>query len=154
MEGQCRKCGTQLSSPWKFCPNCGATVQQEAVMPEAVAQEAAEPAEPHEMEKTGLKEGFSGLLLGVVLAPMMIIVGTMLCLTGLGAILGIPMIIGGAMAPLMGPMIGLKSLKGKCPWCGGVVTSVRSKQSFVCDACQHRIAFRLGKFVKVTQDPA
>ena len=144
MEGQCRKCGNELQSPWKFCPNCGTTVVQEAVV-----QEEAAPAEPHALAKTGLKEGFSGLLLGVILAPMMIIVGTMLCLTGLGALLGVPMIIGGAMAPLLGPMIGLKSLKGKCPWCGGEVTSVRSSQSFVCDACKHRIAFRFGKFVKV-----
>lgn len=140
MDEHCQKCGNELSSPWKFCPICGT----------AVAHAAVTPAEPHPAEKTPVKGAFSGLLLGVILAPMMIIVGTMLCLTGLGAILGVPMILGGAMAPLLGPMIGLGSLRGKCPWCGEPVSSVNSRQSFECDACKQRIAFRLGKFVKAT----
>ena len=139
MEGLCLKCGTQLSSPWKFCPNCGA----------AVAPEAHEHAAPPEVEKTPVKGAFSGLLFGMIATPIMIIVGTMLCLTGLGAILGIPMIIGGVFAPLLGPLIGFGSIKGKCPWCGSPVSSIRSAQSFDCEACNQRIAVKIGKFVKV-----
>ena len=94
MSELCSKCGAHLSSPWRFCPLCGAVIPTEA------PQETQNPP-----EKAPMKGAFSGLLLGVIVTPMCIIVGTMLCLTGLGAILGIPMIIGGVLAPLLGPMI-------------------------------------------------
>lgn len=137
MDGRCGKCGTQLAAPGKFCPNCGT----------AAAHETRLHVEPPEHEKAPVESAFSGLLYGVILAPMMLIVGIMLCLTGLGAILGIPMIIGGILAPLMGPMIGLSAPKGKCPWCGSAVSSLRSDQSFDCEACHHRIAFKNERYV-------
>jgi hypothetical protein len=43
----------------------------------------------------------------------MIIAGIMLCLTGLGAFLGVPLIIGGIIAPLAGPLFGMGVVKGK-----------------------------------------
>jgi DNA-directed RNA polymerase subunit RPC12/RpoP len=140
MEGQCLKCGKQLSSPWKFCPECGA----------AVALEDRQLTAPHVAEKTPVRGAFSGLLFGMIATPILIIVGTMLCLTGLGAFLGIPMIIAGIFAPLLGPLIGFGSLKGQCPWCGSPVSSLRSVQSFDCETCNQRIAFKVGKFVKAT----
>lgn len=138
MERQCPKCAAQLASPWKFCPGCGTEI----------AQETHPLTPPLPAEKTPVKGAFSGLLLGILVTPMMIIVGTMLCLTGLGAILGIPMIIGGVLAPLLGPLIGFGSLRGKCPWCGNAVTSISSVQSFDCEACHQRIKFQNREFVR------
>ena len=137
MDGLCGKCGTELAAPGKFCPNCGT----------AAAHEIHLHAEPPEHEKAPVENAFSGLLFGVILTPMMLIVGTMLCLTGLGAILGIPMIVGGILAPLMGPVIGFNAPKGKCPWCDSPVSSLRSGQSFECEACHKRIAFKDERFV-------
>jgi DNA-directed RNA polymerase subunit RPC12/RpoP len=102
---------------------------------------------PHDTEKAPVKGAFSGLLFGVIVAPMMIIVGTMLCLTGLGIFLGVPLIIGGILAPLAGPLVGFGSLKGKCPSCGTAVSSLNSKGSFECEACHQRIVIRDQKFV-------
>ena len=62
---------------------------------------------------------------------------------------GVPMIIAGVFAPLMGPVIGLGALKGKCPWCGARISSLRSHQSFDCAACHQRIAVHDLKFVRV-----
>ncbi len=90
MTDLCSKCGTQLSSPWRFCPLCGA---------EAPPQHQQQPSA--EAEKAPMRSAFSGMFFGVIVTPMCLIVGTMLCLTGLGAILGIPMIIGGILAPIL-----------------------------------------------------
>lgn len=140
MEGICEKCGEKFESLWKFCPHCGAakTVATQAqVLPPAT-------------DRAPVRGAFSGLLIGALAAPVLIIVGMMLCLTGLGAFLGVPMIIAGIVAPLMGPVIGFGALKGKCPWCGSPVSSINSKQSFACTACNKMIAVKIGRFVRVT----
>lgn len=136
MDAACLHCETKLASPWKFCPNCGAAAPKEL-------------RQPAETEKAPVKGPFSGLLFGVIAAPVMIMVGVMLCLTGLGAILGIPMIIGGVLAPLAGPMIGLGAIKGKCPLCDAPVSSLPGVESFHCEACHRQIAVRNEKFVTV-----
>jgi DNA-directed RNA polymerase subunit RPC12/RpoP len=79
---------------------------------------------------------------------MMIIVGTLLCLTGLGAFLGVPLIVGAVVAPLAGPMIGFGALKGKCPWCGTTVSSILNARGFDCKACNQHVAVQNRKFVK------
>jgi len=140
MNIQCSKCGTHLTAPWNFCPNCGATVAHE-IHTHAAVHEAA--------ERAPVQGAFGGLLIGMVAVPILIIVGTMLCLTGLGAIAGIPMIIGGALAPLLGPMIGIGTLQGKCPWCGTKMSSVIDHpQGFYCHACSNRIVIEDRKFTK------
>jgi DNA-directed RNA polymerase subunit RPC12/RpoP len=80
--------------------------------------------------------------------PILAIVGTMLCLTGLGAILGIPMILLAFLAPLLGPMVGLGALRGKCPWCAIQVSSVANTKDFNCHGCGQRIAIRHREFVR------
>jgi endogenous inhibitor of DNA gyrase (YacG/DUF329 family) len=129
----------KLEMPWKFCPDCGA----------ASKHEAQKTIEPQGHEKAPVQGAFSGLLFGMIIAPMLLIVGTLLCLTGLGAILGIPMILAGILSPLAGPMIGIGTLKGKCPWCGTSVNSVEdATKDFTCLACSQRIAIRRREFVK------
>jgi predicted RNA-binding Zn-ribbon protein involved in translation (DUF1610 family) len=142
MEGLCSKCGVTLESPWKFCPYCGAAGAQ--AIENHKIQQKAEPAEP---EKAPAPGAFAGLLFGMLAVPILVIVGTMLCLTGLGAILGIPMILAAVFAPLMGPMIGLGALKGKCPSCGVSVSSVANAKDFDCHNCGTRISIRHRGFV-------
>ena len=139
MEGHCAKCGAQMESSWKFCPECGKT--------SVVESHAAVKHEPP--EKTPLKGGFSGMLLGMVAVPLLVIVGTMLCLTGLGAILGIPMILAAVFAPLLGPMMGLGALQGKCPGCGVTVSTVAGAKDFNCHECGQRISIKQREFVAV-----
>ena len=142
MSDLCSKCGAKLSSPWRFCPLCGLEIQSQ--LP-SQTQELEPPAEP---EKHPARNGFSGLLLGIVITPMCIIVGTMLCLTGLGAILGIPMIIGGILAPILTPMIVIGEPKGMCPWCGTKVSNVFNAAHFECHECGQRIDAQNRHFIK------
>ncbi len=141
MEGHCATCDARLESKWKFCPLCGATTVEEVQKPEIQNTEAEEP------EKSSVPGAFGGLLFGMLAVPILVIVGTMLCLTGLGAILGIPMILAAVLAPILGPMIGLGALKGKCPWCGISVSSVANSKDFDCHGCGKRIAIRPREFV-------
>jgi DNA-directed RNA polymerase subunit RPC12/RpoP len=81
-------------------------------------------------------------MLGVIVAPVLIITGALLCLTGLGALVGVPMIIAGFVAPLAGPFLGSASVGGKCPWCGAQISSLKHSQEFACHACGHGVIVR------------
>jgi len=146
MEGHCSKCGAQLESSWKFCPLCGTASTDE--IEKDLVPAGHKKIWPAEHEKAPSQGPFGGLLFGMLAVPILIIVGTMLCLTGLGAILGIPMILAAVLAPLLGPMMGLGVLKGKCPWCGASVSGMENAKEFGCHACSKRIAVDHREFVK------
>jgi DNA-directed RNA polymerase subunit RPC12/RpoP len=100
-------------------------------------------AQPHpDHEKAPVKSGLSGLVLGFLAAPVLIIYGGMICLTGLGIFLGIPMIVAGVCAPLIGSLLGLNALRGKCPWCSADVSGVGIFDRFSCPSCSQRIVMQ------------
>jgi hypothetical protein len=96
----CSHCHTHLEGPWKFCPNCGYGNRHEDVRQEFDGQSSPPVASP---PLPGL---YGGFFLGAIIAPTCLIVGSLLCLTGLGAIVGIPMIVAGLLAPLLGTVYG------------------------------------------------
>ncbi len=130
MNVQCAKCATQLALAWDFCPHCGL----------AVPHEVQQAGPPPEHERSSVPGGFGGLYVGLIAVPILLIFGGMLCLTGLGAILGIPLIILAIISPLLGPVIGLGEHKGKCPSCGTRVISVTDSQNHFCPACDKEFA--------------
>jgi DNA-directed RNA polymerase subunit RPC12/RpoP len=136
MSNQCQKCGTHLSSPWTFCPTCGTAIQPH------------EHPAPLESENAPVKHAFSGLLFGLIVAPMCLIVGGMLCCTVLGAFLGVPVIIAGILAPLIGPMVGFGEPRGKCPYCGVELNDIVNSPAFACHACNGKVLLQENKFVK------
>lgn len=142
MQGQCSRCSASIESGWKFCPHCGAVRAVEGPV------QPPERVEPEVHEKSSLPGAFTGLLFGMLAVPILAIVGTMLCLTGLGAILGVPMILAAVLAPLLGPIVGLGALKGKCPWCAIPISSVANKKDFNCHGCGKRIAICHREFVR------
>lgn len=128
MSGSCLKCGTSLEAPWKFCPHCG-----------AVNAPAPHNHSEPKHEKAPVKYAFGGLLFGLVTAPVLIIYGALICLLGPAMVLGIPMIIAGICAPLLGPYLAINAVRGKCPWCGAKISSVGPLDAFYCHACSKRI---------------
>ena len=130
---QCPKCAAHLDPHWDFCPHCA------SANPGAVHDAPA----PRKHENYPLRNAFAGLYFGLVAAPVGIIVGGMLCATLLGAFLGIPLIVLGILAPLLGVLLGLNELMGKCPWCGTRIASIfNHSQNFSCPACCRMIAIR------------
>jgi predicted RNA-binding Zn-ribbon protein involved in translation (DUF1610 family) len=130
MNATCVKCGEHLEATWAFCPHCAASCRHDA---EPVA---------HKHEKAPVTGGFSGLLFGLIAAPALIISGGMICLTGLGIFLGVPLIILGVLSPLLGPVLGLNQERGECPWCSAKIGSVALFDRFSCPACSKRIVVR------------
>jgi len=139
MANLCAKCASHLEPQWKFCPSCG--VERTPEIHEAVH---AHPAR----EKAPIKGAFTGLFFGLIAAPVLIIAGGMICLTGLGIVLGIPLIVAGVLAPLIGPTMGINSLKAACPWCGAEVSGVSIFDKFSCPTCGEHIVMKKHELLK------
>ncbi len=139
MNAQCSQCGTSLEMSWTFCPQCG----------RAAVRDVHPLAEHAEHDKSSVPGAFGGLLFGVITAPVLIIFGTLLCLTGLGAFLGVPMILAGILAPLAGPLFGIGERTVRCPWCNTREITVADSKLHYCPNCEHE--FALGEHHQVAK---
>ena len=138
MTGTCLKCGDRLDAGWVFCPHCAAPSRREAATPE-----------PRAHEKAPVRSSVSGLVIGLIMAPVLIIYGTLICLmVGPWMALGIPMIVAGICAPIVGPFIAVSAVRGNCPWCGVKIASVGPLNAFYCYACSHRIEVHKRELVR------
>lgn len=103
MTDLCTHCGEHLADPKIFCARCGARAPVATETP--LAQPDAEPAPA--------KGAFGGLYFGLIALPVMLVFGIMLCLTGWGIVLGLPVIVLALLAPLAGPLFGMGIGKDK-----------------------------------------
>lgn len=100
--------------------------------------------------KSGKGEGFlGGLVAGWGCGIWLIIIGVVLCFTGIGAIIGVPLIIAGLLAFIIGPIMGLAQIKGPCPYCGSKVRATKTQPGVDCPACKKRIVIRDNMFFRV-----
>jgi endogenous inhibitor of DNA gyrase (YacG/DUF329 family) len=137
MNGLCPKCGKHVEATWAFCPFCAAQCAHEAEM-----------KGPRKHEDAPVKGMFSGFMFGLIAAPVLIIAGGMICLTGLGVFLGVPLIVMGMCAPLVGPLMGSNPLHGKCPWCDADVSGVGIFDHFSCPSCSRRIVMKKRELIR------
>lgn len=103
MTDLCTHCGERLADPKIFCARCGAR----APLPPETQPEKLEG------EPAPAKGAFSGLYFGLIALPILLVFGIMLCLTGWGIVLGLPVIVLALLAPLAGPLFGMGIGKGK-----------------------------------------
>lgn len=103
---RCPRCEQGLDRPYVFCPHCGAQLETQKVEGEVLEfpkRQQHPPIDPRKAARLsiipGLGHWYAGAPLrglaffGAILAP--IVIGTELDLTVVGAILGIPLDIGG-----------------------------------------------------------
>ena len=128
MSAQCSKCHLPLDAGWSFCPKCGANA-------EGIHLATEQDAEHHPV-----RWAFGGLFYGLIAAPILIVTGIMICLTGWGLFLGVPVIVLGVLAPLAGPLFGMSERAAKCPECGTRVITLADGQTHACPACNARFA--------------
>jgi hypothetical protein len=95
---------------------------------------------PREHQHHPARGAFGGLYYGLIAAPILIIPGVLLCLLGWGIFFGVPMIVLGIMAPLMGPVLGMGEHKGKCPSCGTLMISIADSREHECPVCSKKFA--------------
>ena len=95
-------------------------------------------------------KGFlGGVGIGWLVGFWLILIGVILCFTGIGAILGIPLIIGGILMPILGAAMGLSRIKGACPYCGSTVGALKKSPGVNCPGCKKRLVIRDGGFLGV-----
>jgi len=126
MDAHCGKCGVALALASSFCPQCGASIAHQK----------------HELiqQPVPARGAFSGMYIGLIAAPILIISGVMLCLTGWGVFFGVPFILLGILAPLFGPIVGMGEHLGKCPECGTRMISIDDSKAHECPVCTQRFA--------------
>ncbi len=127
MNARCSNCQRTLEPQWSFCPTCGATVE-------------AHPDITPNPEHHPVRWAFGGLFYGMLAAPILIVTGIMICLTGWGLFLGIPVIALGVLAPLAGPLFGMNERAAKCPECGTRVITLADGQTHACPSCNAQFA--------------
>lgn len=89
----------------------------------------------------------NGCLNGTFAGFAAIGIGSLLCFTGIGAIIGIPLIIAGIIFPFLN--IGNSTLVGNCPYCGHETIAFKNDPGVTCKACRQRIIIRNGIFYKL-----
>lgn len=105
--------------------------------------------------------GCVGVCLGILGGIGGLIIGIALCCTGIGAIIGIPLLFFvaiGAMTIIGGGSLGIlssvagnrRTLKAPCPYCGHSEITMNTETLGVdCPACQKRIVIRDKAFMRV-----
>jgi len=121
MDANCSKCGTHLAIEWSYCAHCGTPVSHSIV--------------PPKHEHHAVRGAFGGMYIGLIVAPILIFPGVLLCLLGWGIFLGVPMIVLGILAPLAGPVFGFGEHIGKCPACETRVVGVTDGRGHSCPVC-------------------
>lgn len=114
--------------------------------------ENGKPTLPGKPTKAKDEKGFgaaTGALGGAVAGGCLIIVGLLLTLTGIGALIGIPLILIGLVMPFFGGVLGLSAIKGSCPYCGHTIHTESKKPGLNCPACNQRIVIKDKKFYRV-----
>ncbi len=96
-----------------------------------------------ETETTGAKA--QGFAFSLATSGCLFMVGVLLTATGVGAIIGLPMII----AAFLAPFLGFTWIKGACPYCGSQVSTMGTQKGVTCPACKKRIVIRNKKFIRV-----
>ena len=134
-------CGATLNGGAAFCSHCGHPAQARTralAVPSAASSQAT---------RAKGKGAFAGWIAGGAVGACLIVVGFLLCLTGVGMILGIPIILAGFVMLFIGPFLGARALKGACPYCRSVVLS--ASRGFNCPVCKRRIVVRGAKFMRI-----
>jgi len=148
----CRDCGrtighmepAYLRKDEVLCEKCYRRLRAREPVPGASADRNFTETRSAKLEGVGL--GFVG---GVMIGAVFVVVGALLSFTGIGACIGIPMIIVGVVMPFVGPLMRLNNIKGKCPYCRCDVSSLSTDPGVTCPACKRRIIIRDKKFFRV-----
>ncbi len=91
-----------------------------------------------------VRTGPVGWLTATSAGFILIVIGVLVSFTGIGLILGIPLILAGIAYPFIARHI----ITGPCPYCGIKVSTLGSRSEVKCRACGKPVVIQNKQFVK------
>lgn len=88
------------------------------------------------------KNYLGGVGASVLTGGLMIGIGFLLCITVIGAIIGVPLIFIGFAQIVLSPITGAFFVFKKCPYYQASVLVTRNQQSLKCQKCKNRLILR------------
>lgn len=95
-----------------------------------------------ETKNAGGKGKPVGGLTGTAIGFILVVIGIMVSLTGVGLIIGIPLILAGFGYPLIARSL----IRGQCPYCGRNMSAINKKPGINCSGCGKYIVIRDKKY--------
>jgi DNA-directed RNA polymerase subunit RPC12/RpoP len=139
----CPNCGQISPSDASACP-CGYQLAgNQPISPPPLTQ----TSQPTESDKAvGVA---AGAVMGMGCSAMFFVCGLLLSLTGIGAIIGVPMMLGALVLPFLMPALGLAAIKSPCPYCRTTVRARSTDPGVTCPGCKKRVVIRDKQFIRV-----
>jgi DNA-directed RNA polymerase subunit M/transcription elongation factor TFIIS len=137
----CPTCNNEISINAEACPKCGEPITDEKKKKAATSIDLSH-IEEKESAKTEIikrKGGLDGFILGIPMAIVCFALGIFLSMTGIGSLIGMPLVIVSFFIPFVLAFITLSFISGPCPYCGHKVLAQTKKTGVNCSACKKRI---------------
>jgi len=149
---RCPKCDALNAAAASACSLCGEPLVG-PVDPGIISEGVTAAQACGDVRSATLKGGLARFGMGWLVAGAMFLVGIVLTLTGIGAIIGIPLIIGAVLSPFViasfwaaaGRRQASQQVGGLCPYCAKSLVAVGT--GFDCPTCGQRVIHRGGRFL-------
>lgn len=131
----CGYCGGTVQPFWKACPGCGAGIASGAPAEPLKVVVVQQPA-PLPPSTPASPASSAGCCTVSTLGLLFLSGGMLVSLTGVGLVLGVPMILVGVLIPLLS--IAASNWDGPCPHCRSTMRVPVQGSQFTCGACKRK----------------